>query len=234
MRAVQEALERARALNDIRVAQQQQLTKAMEAHQRDMLAEAARLRKAAAWPPVPLVPEGSLERKRQTALVSHEKRLQSSVRAWTGIVAEHTGLWKAIMDNVDRSLKGDPLEVIGGARILLIDVVKRVGRGEARPALDYTIEVGTLRCRGWGILDQVSGMEDARVTSARRRLERMAKTVSELEEVKELKKLHRRWETISSNLVDALEDLALRRLTAGRCQWCPGAPGVRARPLPAG
>jgi hypothetical protein len=34
--------------------------------------------------------------------------------------------------------------------------------------------------------------------------------------------------------VDSLEDIALRRLPAGHCRWCPGAPAVRARPLSAG
>jgi hypothetical protein len=233
-RVVQDGVERARALHDLRLAQQQQLAKAMESHQRDVLAEADRLRKAASWPPTSLVPEGSLARKKQTALLSHEKGLQSSIRAWTAIAAEHLKLLKSITDGIDEALTGSDLNLTGGARARLLDVVKSLGRGARPHDPGYSVETGVLSCGPYHILTEVSSLDDRRAIAARRQLDRLVKDVAQWDEVESLRKLHRRWETVRGNLVDSLEDIALRGLPAGRCRWCPGAPGVRARPLPGG
>lgn len=234
MRAVEDAVERARALHDLRGAHQQQLARAVEQHQRDVLKEAKRLREMATWPPKPLVPEKSLARKRQTALLSHEKGLQSSIRAWTAIVAEHLNLMKSVTGGIDKALKGGDVDLAGGARAALLDVVESLGRGEPPPKPSYHVEAGVLSCGPNHILTEVSALDDRRAIAARRQLDRLVKGVTRWEDVESLRRLHRRWEAIRGNLVDSLEDIALRRFPAGRCRWCPGAPGVRAKPLPAG
>ena len=232
VRAVEDAIERARALHDLRGAQQQQLARTLDQHQRDVLKEAERLREMATWPPIALVPEESLARKRQTALTSHEKELQSPIRAWTSIVVEHANLMASITAAVDQELEGRNWGLTGGARASLLDVVKSLGRGEHPYKPSYHVEAGVLSCGPNHVLTEVSGLDDPRAIAARRQLDRLVKELSQWDDVKSLRKLHQRWEAVRGNLVDSLEDIALRGLPAGRCRWCPGAPGVRARPLP--
>ena len=188
----------------------------------------------ATWPPPPLVPEGSLERKKQNALLSHEKGLQSSIRAWTGIVAEYVNLMASITGAIDQAVEGGDVTLTGGMRSRLPDVVGSLGRGEPPDNPKYSVAAGVLTCGIYHLLTEVSSLDDQRVISARRRLDRLVKDVTHWEDVASLRRLHRRWEAVRGDLVDFLEDIALRRLPAGRCRWCPGAPGVRARPLPAG
>jgi hypothetical protein len=232
LRAVEDAVERARALHDLRGAHQQQLARAIEQHQRDLLHEADRLREMATWPPTPLVPEGSLERKRQTALLSHEKGLQSSIRAWTAIVAEYRNLMTSITGAIDQELEGRNWSLTGGARKHLLDVVDRLGREDRLQKRSYSIDGGVLSRGPDHILTEVSSLEDPQAIAARRQLDRLVKEVTQWEDVASLGKLHRRWEALRRNLVDSLEDISLRGLPAGRCRWCPGVPGVRARRLP--
>jgi hypothetical protein len=234
LRAVEDAIERARALHDLRGAQQQQLARAVEDHQRDVLREADRLRQTATWPPTPLVSEGSLERKRHAALLSHEKGLQSSMWAWAAIVAEYRDLTRAITDAIDRALKGGDLNLTGGARARLLDVVESLGREDRPHDPGYSVEAGVLSCGPYRILTEVSSLADPRVIAAQQRLDRLVKEVTRSEDIDALQRLHRRWEGVRGHLVDSLEDIALRRLPAGHCRWCPGAPAVRARPLSAG
>ncbi len=234
LRAVEDAIERARALHDLRGAQQQRLATAIEDHQRDVLREADRLRQMATWPPKPLVPVDSLGRKRQTALLSHEKGLRSSIRAWTDIVADYANLMATITAAIDQELEGRNWSLTGGARKHLLDVVDRLGRGDRLRKRSYSIDAGVLSCGGDHILTEVSSLEDPRAIAAGRQLDRLVKDVTQWEDVASLHKLHRRCEVVRGNLVDALEDIALRRLPAGRCKWCPGATGVRSRRLPAG
>jgi hypothetical protein len=234
VRAVEDAVERARALHDLRGAHQQQLAKAVDQHRRDVLKEAGSLREMATWPPKPLVPEESLPRKRLTALLSHEKGLQSSIRAWTVIVAEYRNLMESLTGGIDLALEGSDVNLTDGARVLLLDVVASLGRGKSPPEPSYHVETGVLICGGNHILTEVSGLGDPRAIAAGRQLDRLVKDVTQWEDVASLRKLHRRWEALRRNLVDSLEDITLRGLPAGRCRWCPGAPGVRAKPLPAG
>jgi hypothetical protein len=231
---VQDGIERARALHDLRLAQQQQLAKAMESHQRDVLAEADRLRKAAGWPPTSLVPEESLARKKQTALLSHEKGLQSSIQAWTRIVAEYRNLMESITGAIDQELEGRNWSLTGGARKHLLDVVGRLGRGDRLQKRSYSVDVGVLSCGPDHILTEVSSLDDPRAMAARRQLDRLVKDVTQWEDVASLRRLHRRWEAVRGNLVGSLEDIALRGLPAGRCRWCPGAPAVRAKQISGG
>jgi hypothetical protein len=234
VRAVEDAVERARALHDLRGAHQQRLARAIEQHQRDVLKEAGRLQDMATWPPTSPVPEGSLARKKQTALLSHEKGLQSSIRAWTAIVAEYRNLMASIIGAIDQALEGGDLNLTGGARARLLDVVTSLGR-EARPDnLSYSVVDGVLTWDRSVILTEVSSLNDRRALAARVQLDRLVKDVAQWDEVESLRRLHRRWEAVRHNLVDSLEDIALRGLPAGRCRWCPGAPGVRARRPPAG
>lgn len=234
VRAVEDAVGRARALHDLRGAHQQQLARAIEQHQRDLLHEADRLREMATWPPKPLVPEESLERKRRTALLSHEKGAQSSIGAWTRIVAEYRGLMESITGAIDQALEGNDVKLTGGAQLRLLDVVECLGLGEPPHNPAYSAVAGILSCGPYHILTEVSSLDDPRAIAARRQLDRLVKDVTQWEDVASLRRLHRRWEAVRGNLVDTLEDIALRRLPAGRCRWCPGAPGVRARRLPAG
>jgi hypothetical protein len=233
IRAVEDAVERARALHDLRGAHQQQLARAVDQHRLDVLKEAERLREMATWPPRPLVPEGSLDRKRQAALLSHEKGVQSSIGAWTRIVADYVSLMKSITGAIDQALEGNDLKLTGGAQLRLLDVVGCLGRGEPPPKPSYSAVAGILSCGPYHILTEVSSLDDPRAIATRKRLDRLVKDLSQREDVDALRKLHRRWETVRDNLVDSLEDIALRGLPAGRCRWCPGAPGVRARRLPA-
>jgi hypothetical protein len=152
VRAVEGAIERARALHDLRGAQQQQLATAIERHQGDVLREADRLRAMATWPPQPLVPEGSLPLKRQTALLSHEKGLQSSIRAWTAIVAEYRNLMASITGGIDQALEGGNPKLTGGARLLLLDLVESFGRGERPDNLSYSAVTGDLSSGPYHIL----------------------------------------------------------------------------------
>jgi hypothetical protein len=180
------------------------------------------------------VPEGSLERKRQAALLSHEKGLQSSIRAWTKIVTEYLNLMTSITVAIDEALEGGNVHLAGGARSRLLDVVGSLGRGDRPENRSYSVAAGDLSCGPDRILTEVSSLDDPRAIAARRRLDRLVKDVTGWEDVDALRRLHRRWEAVRGNLVDSLEDIALRRFPAGHCKWCPGAPGVRARPLPAG
>jgi hypothetical protein len=233
LRAVEDAVERARALHDLRGAHQQQLARAIEQHQRDLLHEADRLREMATWPPKPLVPEESLPRKRLTALLSHEKGLQSSIRAWTAIVVDYANLMASITAAIDQELEGRNWSLTGGAREHLLDVVGRLGRGDRPQNRSYAVDAGALTCGPYRILTGVSSLDDPQAIAARRQLDRLVKDVIQWDDVASLRKLHRRWDVVRGNLVDSLEDISLRGLPAGRCRWCPGAPGVRARRLPA-
>lgn len=120
----------------------------------------------------------------------------------------------------------------GGARLQLLDVAAEVGRGEAVPRMTYSVTGGVLSAGPNKILSAVSSLDDARARIARHTLESLVKDVSQGDDVQALRKLHRRWEAARRNLVDALEDIALRRLPAGRCRWCPGTPAIRLRSLP--
>jgi hypothetical protein len=233
VRAVDDAIERARALHDLRGAHQQQLARAVDQHRLDVLKEAERLREMATWPPKPLVPEESLELKRQTALLSHEKGVQSSIGAWTSIVAKYLKLMALITAAIDQELEGRDWSLTGGAREDLLDVVGRLGRGDRPQKRLYSVVVGDLTCGLYHILNEVSLLDDPRAIAARRQLDRLVKDVTQWEDVDSLRRLHGEWEGVRGKLVDTLEDIALRRLPAGRCRWCPGAPGVRARRLPA-
>jgi hypothetical protein len=233
LRALEHAVERARALDDLRGAHQQRLARAIEQHQRDVLKEAARLQEMAIWPPTSPVPQGSLARKKQTALLSHEKGLQSSIRVWTAVVAEYLKLLASITDAVDQALGGGDLNLTGGARVRVLDVVGCLGRGEPPPNPSYSAVAGILSCGPYYILTEVSSLDQPRAIAARKQLNRLVKDVIQWDDVASLRKLHRRWDVVRGNLVDSLEDISLRGLPAGRCRWCPGAPGVRARRLPA-
>src|ERR1039458_7495168 len=166
VRAFEDAVERARSLLDLRGAHQQQLARAIEQHQRDLLHEADRLREMATWPPTPLVPEGSLERKRQTALLSHEKGLQSSIRAWTAIVAEYRNLMTSITGAIDQELEGRTWSLTGGARKHLLDVVDRLGREDRLQKRSYSIDGGVLSRGPDHILTEVSSLEDPQAIAA--------------------------------------------------------------------
>jgi hypothetical protein len=180
-----------------------------------------------------LVPEGSLPRKRQTALLSHEKGLQSSIRAWTAIVGEYRNLMASITGDIDRAVEGGNPKLTGGAQLWLLSVVESLGRGEPPHNSEYSAVAGDFCCGPHQILAEVSSPDQPRAIAARRQLDRLVKDVTQWDDVASLRRLHRRWEAVRGNLVDSLEDIALRRLPAGRCRWCPGAPGIRARRLPA-
>jgi hypothetical protein len=180
-----------------------------------------------------LVPGGSLERKRHAALLRHEKGLQSSIRAWTAIVAEYRNLMASITYDIDQTVKEGNPKLTGGAQLRLLSVVESLGRGERPDDLSYSVAAGELSCGAYHILTEVSSLDDQRAIAARRRLDRLVKDVTQWEDVDALRKLHRRGETVGRDLVDSLEDIALRGFPAGGCRWCPGAPGVRARRLSA-
>lgn len=176
-----------------------------------------------------------LKRKKQNALLSHEKGLQSSIRAWTVIVVEYMNVMASLSSGIDRALEGSDLSLIGGARAALLDVVKQPWSRRASRQAFVPFEAGVLP-QLWpqphphrGI-----GVDDRRAIVARRQLHRLVKDLSQWEDVDALRRLHRRWGAVRVPLVDSLEDIALCGLPAGRCRWCPGAPGVRVRPLPAG
>lgn len=222
-RTVLEAIGRAGARRDVRLARQQHLVTLIEQHQQDLLAEASRLREATDWPPKDVQPSGGMQAKRYAALLAHEKRLQRHVRLWKDLVRGHDALEAKIDDAIKAKIGECDLEGLGGAYLRLVNVAKDVGRGRVSTYPPWSVVSGQLWCGPDHIVEGVSSLDDQRATAVRRNLDRLVKEVSQWEDVVALKKLHSKWKSVRASFVNDLEDIEVRHQLDGHCRWCPGA-----------
>lgn len=225
-RTIRLALDRDAARSDYRMAQQERLRGAIEAHDRDLLDEADRLRRAVTWHPYSLVPEESLARKRYQALIAHLKRLnlQSSLNRWEQLVLRYHRAVPDLEEKLREVVKvSDALSVVGGVSRLMTDANTLVQGG--RPvSFEYHLDGRTLRDGATGILDEVESMDDPRAKRACAEIERLEEELRGFEELRELRAIYLDWERLHEKLVGAMEDITLRQLLPGRCNWCPGEP----------
>lgn len=222
-RTIRLALDRDDARSDFRVARRERLRAAMEAHDRDLLAEADRLRRAVTWHPYSLVPQESLARKRHQALIAHLKRLslQSSLNRWENLVGRYQRARPAFEEKLRDAVKTNgALEVLGGVSKLM-SVADTLVEGGRPVTFVYHLDGRALREGNTEILHDVDSLDVPRVKRACAELERMAKELGGWGEIAELRSIYRDWEGLHEKVVGAMEDITLRQLVPGRCNWCP-------------
>jgi len=225
-RTIRLALDRDTARSDFRVAQRERLRGAIEAHDRDLLREADRLRRAATWHPYSLVPQDSLDRKRQQALVAHLKRLnlQGSLNRWERLVRRYHRAVADLEEKIREEVKASAaLSTEGGVSRLMSDA-NTIVRGGQPMSFGYRVEGRMLRYGATDILDDVDSTDEPRAKRACAESERLAKELAGWEELSGLRSMYLEWEDLHKKLVGAMEDITLRQLVPGRCNWCPGEP----------
>jgi hypothetical protein len=85
----------------------------------------------------------------------------------------------------------------------------------------YHLDGRALREGNTEILHDVDSLDVPRVKRACAELERMAKELGGWGEIAELRSIYRDWEGLHEKVVGAMEDITLRQLVPGRCNWCP-------------
>jgi hypothetical protein len=217
---IRRALERADTPADVRAAQRQRRA-VEEAHVRDLLAEADRLRRGATWPPLSLTPRESLPCWRRQALDAHiGPLLQESLYRRIILAREY----EHRVANLRHVLDADCwlfscLE--GQAADSLMIVAVALAQGGPPSGFNYSVQDGVLMEGSFWIKSGVDSLDDPRAKQACAELEWKAhEDLPEYNEFKRLRWLYEEWIRLGETLLPAIEDLTHRESTPGSCIWC--------------